>query len=357
MTIVETPTSVALWGAWAGMAFLASVAATYGAILFARTFGVLDVPNDRSSHVRPTPRGGGISIVLVGIAAVFAAIAFGYVPRTHASWAAIGAVIVAAVSSLDDVVTLSAKVRLAAHVSVAMLAVAGLGPIESIDAGPLGIVPLGVVAWPFTVVWIVGMTNAFNFMDGIDGIAGITGVAALGVIAAALLISGEQFCALVAAALAAASAGFLVWNWQPARIFMGDVGSAFLGYVIAVLPLTAAGEARAWSFSVTACVMWPFLFDTSFTMIRRIAKRENIFEAHRSHLYQRLVIAGWPHCVVTLLYGALSAAAGGAALAVYCGPGEKTVSGAYLACAIAIAAVGLVMLVRCVEAKPACAVS
>jgi len=219
-------------------------------------------------------------------------------------------------------------------------------------------VNLGLAAWPFSVVWIVGMTNAFNFMDGIDGIAGITGAAALAVIAAALQISGETFFSLLAGALAAASAGFLVWNWQPARIFMGDVGSAFLGYVIAILPLAATGEARAWIFPLTACVMWPFLFDTSFTMLRRIAKRENILEAHRSHLYQRLVIAGWPHHLVTLLYGVLSAAAGGLALAVYCRPiANRATSIAYLAGAIVIGSISLVTLVRWSEARPRCVAS
>jgi len=151
-------------------------------------------------------------------------------------------------------------------------------------------------------------------MDGIDGIAGVTAaVAGSGVAAAAWLLGGPAVAA-VALAFAGAALGFLSQNWSPARIFMGDVGSAFCGFLIAVLPLgmPAADVPRIMPVAVLA--MWPFIFDTLFTLVRRLRRGENIFQAHRSHLYQRLVIAGWSHRATSSLYGALAAMA--AAIAI-----------------------------------------
>lgn len=291
---------------------------------------------------------------MVGLASVAVLAAAGLSPPPSSVWVLLGSLIIAGVSSLDDIATVSPKVRLAVQGGAAMLTVAALGPAQSITLGPIGSFDLGALAWPLTVLWIVGMTNAFNFMDGVDGIAGLTAAIAMAVLSAGLLVAGENFTALVAAALSAAALGFLAWNWQPAKIFMGDVGSAFLGYTIAVLPLTATAESRAWLLPLTACVMWPFLFDTTYTIIRRLTKRENVFEAHRSHLYQRLVIRGWSHRAVASLYGGLSAVAGGAAFAAFCIPAIESDAMCLLLCAaIALGACGLVVLVRGVESRAA----
>ena len=311
-----SPAGMAWWSGWAAFAAAASAVLTFVTIQWADRLGVVDRPNARSSHVRPTPRGGGIAIVAVGLVAVAALLAAGMVPPTNAGWVMAAAVLVAAVSGIDDVSSISPPLRLALHLGTALVTVWTVGPVETIDLGPLGSLDLGLVAWPLTVIWIVGMTNAFNFMDGIDGIAGITAVVALGVLAAGLWLAGEAFGSLVAAALAAAAAGFLVWNWQPAKIFMGDVGSAFLGYVIAVLPLVAGPEARRWLVPLAALVMWPFIVDTAFTLVRRFVNGENILQAHRSHIYQRMVIAGWSHRAVATLYGLASLVAGLVALSV-----------------------------------------
>jgi len=354
----DAPSSLAFWAAWTTFAGLMSAAATYGVIRFAEAYGVMDIPNARSSHHRPTPRGGGIAIVLVGVAGVAALAVAGITPPIYGEWIVLGSLGIAAVSSLDDVFTISPKLRLAIQSVAALVAVMALGPIQRMVLGPIGTLDFGPEGWVLTMLWIVGMTNAFNFMDGIDGIAGVTAAIALAVIAIGLLFSGEVFAALVAAAIGAASAGFLVWNWQPARIFMGDVGSAFLGYTIAVLPLTANPEARAWLVPLTVFVMWPFLFDATYTIVRRVAKRENIFEAHRSHLYQRLVIVGWSHRVVTALYGGLSAIAGAAALAAFTIPEWSSNSMIVVAAgAMAFGAVALILLVHGAEAKALCRVS
>jgi UDP-N-acetylmuramyl pentapeptide phosphotransferase/UDP-N-acetylglucosamine-1-phosphate transferase len=195
------------------------------------------------------------------------------------------------------------------------VATVAAGPARVIDLGWLGQFDLGPAGWVLTVLWIVGMTNAFNFMDGIDGIAGITAAAALGVVSGGFWLGGDGYGALLAAAVAAAAVGFLVWNWQPARVFMGDVGSASLGYTIAVLPLVAGEAERRWLLPLTVAVMWPFLLDTTLTFLRRLRNGENVLEAHRSHFYQRLVIGGWSHSTVALIYGVASLGAGLAVLA------------------------------------------
>ena len=155
-------------------------------------------------------------------------------------------------------------------------------------------------------MWIVGLTNAYNFMDGIDGIAGGLALIAGSGWAIIGFLSGQQFVGDIGALIAASNLGFLLHNWPPARIFMGDIGSAFLGFTLAVLPLIA-GRNDPRLFIVGFLVVWPFIYDALFTLARRLARKENIFEAHRSHIYQRLVIAGYSHRFVTLTYMGLAA--------------------------------------------------
>jgi UDP-N-acetylmuramyl pentapeptide phosphotransferase/UDP-N-acetylglucosamine-1-phosphate transferase len=295
---------------WCLTAAFGSGVLTRQLIDWARARGVLDIPNARSSHTRVTPRGGGLAIVaVVAIAALLAVILHPESLKAVAGMI-LPAISIAAISWLDDVHTLNNRTRFSVHLLCAAVSTAFLGPVERVDLGSFGTFDLGIFAWPLTLLWIVGLTNAFNFMDGIDGIAGITALAAGIALAAASGALGATAVGAVAAAMAAASLGFLTWNWQPARIFMGDVGSAFLGFLIAVLPLAVGAEAKPRVVPVAVFVMWPFIFDTAYTIVRRLRNRENIFQAHRSHLYQRLTIAGWSHRAVSRLYGALAAMAG-----------------------------------------------
>jgi UDP-N-acetylmuramyl pentapeptide phosphotransferase/UDP-N-acetylglucosamine-1-phosphate transferase len=142
-------------------------------------------------------------------------------------------------------------------------------------------------------------------MDGIDGIAGGQALVAGSGWAIIGYMSGETFAGLIGVLLAATSLGFLFHNWPPARIFMGDVGSAFIGFTLAVLPIMA-GQRDPRFIIAGVLLVWPFIFDTSFTLVRRMINKENIFEAHRSHIYQRLVIAGYSHRFVTLIYMGLA---------------------------------------------------
>jgi len=272
---------------------------------------VLDLPSDRGLHEHPTPRGGGIVIVLFSSAAMAAV--WGTLRTWRSTTFALvvgGALLVAVVSLWDDIRRQPVAVRLAAHILGAGMAAVGVGWLEAVDLGALGTIHLGWLGLTFTLFWIVGLTNAYNFMDGIDGIAGAQAfVAGLGWF---FLVEADPTVRAAGLVLAASNLGFLLHNWPPAKIFMGDVGSAFVGYILAVMTIIASrNDAR---FAVVGLLLvWPFVFDTTFTFFRRLVRGENVLVAHRGHLYQRLVIAGLSHRFVTLLYAALAAFGGGLA--------------------------------------------
>lgn len=311
---------VLFWSVWMATAALAAAMLAQRLIGWTAARGAIDIPNERSCHVRATPRGGGLAIVAVTLAAA----ALVCVLHPEAARGVLGAILpaaaVAAVSWIDDMHSLSKRLRFAVHVGSAIAATAVLGPVERIDLGGhgghggLGTFELGLAAWPLTILWIAGLTNAFNFMDGIDGIAGITAAVAGLVLAAVAAGCRSPAVGGIAAAFAAAAGGFLVWNWQPARIFMGDVGSAFCGFMLATLPLALPRESIPAALPIAIAPLCPFILDTGLTLVRRLVARENIFQAHRSHLYQRLVIAGWSHRAVAALYGLLAVIAGALAI-------------------------------------------
>jgi UDP-N-acetylmuramyl pentapeptide phosphotransferase/UDP-N-acetylglucosamine-1-phosphate transferase len=172
-----------------------------------------------------------------------------------------------------------------------------------------------------TLVWILGLTNVTNFMDGADGLAGLQCMIAGIAWAAAGVWLGDPVVTIGGAVIAGACGGFLFHNWMPAQIFMGDVGSAFLGFMLAMMPVLASLHAVAEAPAAAArlpifagFIFWPFIGDGLFTFVRRLTRGENVLMAHRSHLYQRLVLAGWTHARVSLLYGAWAAVMAAAAL-------------------------------------------
>ncbi len=275
---------------------------------------VVDVPNERSSHSVPTPRGGGIVIVFL-VLSVYAA----YVPLSggELNFRFIGgALLVAAVSFVDDFRHVPAPIRLFVQAIAAGLVWQGGG--FEIGAGSLG-QAAGMVV---TVGWIVWMTNAYNFMDGIDGIAGVQAVTA-GICWAILGYFGESAALTVLGlAISSASLGFLVHNWSPAKIFMGDVGAAVLGFVFAAMPFVDASalpkapseNALKWA---AVLAVWLFVFDSVLTLVRRIISLEPVWQAHRRHIYQRLVQTGMTHAAVTTLYAILSATVAAAVVTEY----------------------------------------
>jgi UDP-N-acetylmuramyl pentapeptide phosphotransferase/UDP-N-acetylglucosamine-1-phosphate transferase len=289
-----------------GAAFCASY---LGIKLFRRLSAnsrLIAIPNDRSSHTKPTPSGGGVVIVLSCLMAYLAISLL--LPGTF-SWGYVaGAVLIALISFLDDLRQVPFLLRLLVHVSAAVLLIVDLDTWHSISF--LGReFHLGSWGYVLTVIWVVSMINVYNFMDGIDGLAGLQAV----ITSFGWLVLGYMLeipaLALFSGAIAAAAFGFLLHNWSPASVFMGDVGSAFFGFTFAALPILARTmTTKPTDLLPFAAVLfvWVFLFDATFCLLRRLFYRQNVFAAHRTHLYQRLVILGYSHRVVTLIYGLMA---------------------------------------------------
>lgn len=276
---------------------------------------MMDIPNDRSLHEAPTPRGGGLSFVAVFLAAVTGLALAGIIPAHLALALGPGGVLVALTGWLDDHGHLSVRLRLAVQFLAAAIAVAALGGFESLELGWVTM-PLGAAGSVLAAVGIVWMLNLYNFMDGIDGIAGVEAVTTAAFAGLLLAWKGAPGLAVLCAVLASAAAGFLVWNWPPARIFMGDVGSGFLGYVFAVMAL-ASEKAGAVPLLVWVLLLGVFVLDTTVTLFLRMRRGETIWQAHRSHYFQRAVQAGLSHKTVTVWTGVLNGCLGAlAALAV-----------------------------------------
>lgn len=286
-----------------GVALVVTAGVAWGGTWWIRHYALrralIDVPNHRSSHVHPTPRGGGVAIVAAWVGCL---IWVGWQSGPVVPWAAVtAACVVAVVGFMDDHQSLSAWLRLGAHLS------AGVVMVWSIGGWPLGagwewagaVVGIWVVAW-----WI----NLTNFMDGIDGLAALHVITVcLGGVAC--LVAGGVGVADVrlipGLALAAASLGFLVWNWPPARIFMGDAGSGFLGAAVAAC-LLQAGQvtpALGWAW---ALLSGTFVVDATVTLAVRVVRREPLFEAHRTHAYQRLTRHLRGHRPVTVLWSVVT---------------------------------------------------
>jgi UDP-N-acetylmuramyl pentapeptide phosphotransferase/UDP-N-acetylglucosamine-1-phosphate transferase len=285
--------------AWCLAAFITAAVLSRQLVGWTWHRGMIDRPHRRRLHTRPTPRGGGLAIIAVAcLAAVIAAWQMpAQAPRILA--ATLPAVAVALIGWWDDIAPRPVVVRLAAQVAAAAATVWLLWPA----AGVAG------------VVWIVGFTNVFNFLDGSDGLAGLTGAVVAGFLAWAGAMTGDHAVAAIAAAVAAGCLGFLTCNWEPARIFMGDVGSTGCGFLLASLPLAAASRDDPELMVVAAAAAWPLIADALATLLGRLWRRENIFMAHRQHLYQRMVLAGWSHRAVAMLYGGLAAGGGSVAIA------------------------------------------
>lgn len=305
------------WGVALVAAGIAGVTSALVVALIRRRateMGLVDVPNARSSHQLPTPRGGGLGI-LAGV--VLAVASVGSIsPGSMTGKAAVllaCSLVVGVVGLIDDRGGLSPKVRLCLQSGAAAVLVMSVGPVSSVPLpAPFGIgLGFAWVAVPLTVLWVTAVTNFFNFMDGVDGLAGGQAVASCG---GAIMAGASAESVVVAGALGGASAGFLVHNWPPARIFMGDVGSGAIGFLLAGLPLLAPPEKRSTAVLSTALGLTFFILDPVLTLLRRALRREALMTAHRGHLYQRLIPAGTSGLGVTklLLAGATLLSALGA---------------------------------------------
>jgi UDP-N-acetylmuramyl pentapeptide phosphotransferase/UDP-N-acetylglucosamine-1-phosphate transferase len=277
---------------------------------------ILDIPNERSSHTEPVPRGGGLVIVVLTLGGIL----IYHVLGCCSSWKVIygfmlGALMISGISWVDDLYSLSIGIRFAVHSLAAVIGIASFGYWHTISFPLLGQLHLGLVGLPLTFLWIVGLTNAFNFMDGIDGIAAAQATVAGFWWAVFGWLCLQPLLLVLGLLLACSSLGFLAHNWPPARIFMGDVGSAFLGYTFAILPIMANDSLSphgGWdgSFLAGILIAWPFLFDTTYTFLRRLSHGEDVIRSHRTHIYQRLAIAGYSSCFITFIYVGLATVGG-----------------------------------------------
>lgn len=278
----------------------------------------LDHPNMRSSHSSPTPRGGGLAIVITSLGTTALLLITQKIEASIALAFIGGGAAVATVGFLDDRRSVSVRARLLVHLAAAMWGVYWLGGLMPIQVGDRTI-DLGLLGDAGCVIAIVWVLNLFNFMDGIDGIASSEALFVTAAGAGFQLLAGTaQDIPLIAVGVAAASCGFLLWNWPPAKIFMGDVGSGYLGYVIALLAISSVRDQPAAIF-IWAILGGVFAVDATLTLLLRLARRERVYEAHRSHTYQILALRWRGHRPVTLTVCTINTVllAPVAALAVY----------------------------------------
>lgn len=281
-----------------------SFALTYWLRRYALHKSLLDIPNGRSSHTVPTPRGGGVAIVasyLVALAVLLGQGALGFQVFLGLSGAGL---LIAALGFLDDHGHVAARWRLLGHFLAAswgLFWLGGLPPIQMFG----GVLDIGWLGNALAVVYLVWLLNLYNFMDGIDGIASVEAVCVC--LSAALIYALNGFADLVwlPVLLAAAVLGFLFWNFPPAKIFMGDAGSGFLGIILGVLSLQAAwiSSQLLWAWLILLGV---FIVDATVTLIRRLVRGDKIYEAHRSHAYQFASRRYGKHLPVTSAVGVIN---------------------------------------------------
>jgi len=264
--------------------FIAAFVLTWVLRCYALASSLMDIPNARSSHSVPTPRGGGVAIVLSFLAVLPLLAVLQWLPWPFVIGIVGAGAGVAVLGFLDDHGHIAARWRLLGHFSSAVWALYWLGGLPPLLV--LGYAfDLGVIGHVLAAVYIVWLLNLYNFMDGIDGIASVEAICVCLGGALLYVLLGAAHLALVPVLLAAAVAGFLCWNFPPARIFMGDAGSGFLGVILAILSLQAAWfkAELLWSWVILLGV---FVVDATFTLLRRLVRGDKVYEAHCSHAYQ-----------------------------------------------------------------------
>ena len=271
----------------------------------------MDRPNARSLHEVPVSRLGGVAVIIAGATGVAGAVMTGLTTFHDSIALTVGAAasLVFFCSVTEDVRGLSPVVRLTAQSVAAVLVVVGV-----VSSGHYSVANVADGGFLIAaVVGIVWMANLFNFMDGLDGLAGGMSVLGFGALAVVAALHGAGFVATASLMIAAAALGFLSLNFPPARVFMGDGGSVTLGFLVATLSSILVLQHDVAAF-VPAIIFLPFLLDATVTLLERIRHGERVWQPHRRHWYQRLVLAGWSHRQVLCLYWPLMASGGTVAI-------------------------------------------
>ena len=269
----------------------------------ASAVGLLDAPNARSSHDTPTPRGGGLAVVLSVLAGLSALYVNEILEAREFYALLVGGAVVAGVGLLDDRWNLPARPRFACQLAAVCFVVILVGGMPKLDLG-LVTINWGFAGYVVGTLGILWLLNLYNFMDGIDGIAGVEAISAASMTGLIMGLEGHVALAGVCVTVAFAALGFLVWNWPPARIFLGDVGSGFLGFFFGAVVVLASQADPALIWPVLT-LLGVFVADATFTLLRRVVNGERFYEAHRSHAYQHAA-RRWGHKPVTLAVGAIN---------------------------------------------------
>lgn len=292
-------------------AFIASILLTPLVKRLAFRIGAVDAPNYRKVHARIMPRLGGLAIFLaflIGIAILYPFL-INVLPWHTSEYSLLaiilGACIIVATGVIDDMREISAKAKMLGQLAAALIVIfVGGIQIDEVNLPFVGELDFGLLSIPLTILWIIGITNAINLIDGLDGLAAGVSTIALITLAVMAFIMGNMFVLAIAAILAAASIGFLFYNFHPAKIFMGDTGALFLGFMISVLALLGFKNVTFVSLIIPIIILGVPISDTFFAIVRRVRMKKKWSDPDKSHLHHRLLDMGFTHRqTVLLIYG------------------------------------------------------
>lgn len=297
--------------------------------LMVHRFLILDHPNWRSLHSSPRPKSGGIAVVATFVIAMIMIYVFGEersVTRQYISSFTLSGILIAAISFYDDIRNKGLPFKLITQLVAVIFVLANGIVIDKLALPALGYVNLGWLGYLVSFLWIIGLTNAYNFMDGIDGLmAGVAVIVSLFFLQISFY-EGSHWVYVTCYSVLAGALGFLMWNFPPAKIFMGDVGSAFIGFYFANLAIIAARyDDSHTSFFVMPLLLFNVIYDTAFTFLRRLTRGDDVTKPHRSHLYQLMARMGYSHMEVTLVQYCMCFLQGIGALWMIRVPGDQRV--------------------------------
>lgn len=282
--------------------FFASIVLTPLVKKLAFKIGATDKPNQRKVHSRIMPRLGGLAIFLSFLIGILITNPSDELLGEYHLSIVIGSLIIILTGMFDDVKEISPKVKLAGQVAAAAVVVIYGGlKVEFINLPFGGIIDFGYLSIPLTMIWIIGITNAINLIDGLDGLAGGVSSIALVAIAGMSFITGTPYVAIMALIVAASTTGFLFYNFHPAKIFMGDTGALFLGYIISVLSLLGYKNITVVSLIIPIIILGVPISDTFFAIIRRLVNKQPLSAPDKSHLHHCLLKSGFTHRQTVLL--------------------------------------------------------
>ncbi|MFB7157014.1 MULTISPECIES: glycosyltransferase family 4 protein [unclassified Lysinibacillus] len=289
-------------------AFVASILLTPLVKRLAFKIGAVDAPNYRKVHARIMPRLGGLAIFLsflIAVAIFQPILIYNENGSDFLLAIIIGACIIVATGVVDDMREISAKAKLVGQLIAALIVIfVGGIQIDMVNLPFIGELNFGILSIPLTILWIVGITNAINLIDGLDGLAAGVSTIALITLAVMAIIMNNMFVLAIAAILAAATFGFLFYNFHPAKIFMGDTGALFLGFMISVLALLGFKNVTVVSLIIPVIILGVPISDTFFAIVRRVRMKKKWSDPDKSHLHHRLLDMGFTHRqTVLIIYG------------------------------------------------------